>query len=153
MIYQAIMCLKKMLYFVCFLKTRLRNNRLTMKKLLLILSISFLFQSCFSYKTVTYDRITVEAIETKNRDLINFLANSTLPILSKREIKIKKIDGTNVQGKLVSKNGETISLKEYGKIQTTIKKDIDTIKVRKFSTIKSSILFIPLIAIGLADIK
>ena len=124
-----------------------------MKKTLLILSISFLFQSCFSYKIVTYDRITVEAIETKNRDLMNSLASSTLPILSKREFKIKKIDGTNVQGKLVSKNGETISLKEYGKIQTITKKDIDTIKVRKFSTIKSSILFIPLIAIGLADIK
>ena len=124
-----------------------------MKKILLILSISFLFQSCFSYKIVTYDRITVEAIETKNRDLMNSLANSTLPILSKREFKIKKIDGTNVQGKLVSKNGETISLKEYGKIQTITKKDIDSIKVRKFSTIKSSILFIPLIAIGLADIK
>ena len=124
-----------------------------MKKLLLTLSISFLFQSCFSYKIVTYDRITVEAIETKNRDLMNYLANSTLPILSKREFKIKKIDGTNVQGKLVSKNGETISLKEYGKIQTITKKDIDTIKFRKFSTIKSSILFIPLIAIGLADIK
>jgi hypothetical protein len=124
-----------------------------MKKILLILSISFLFQSCFSYKIVTYDRITVEAIETKNRDLMNFLANSTLPILSKREFKIKKIDGTNIQGKLVSKNAETISLKEYGKIQTTAKKDINTIKVRKFSIIKSSILFIPLIAIGLADIK
>ena len=124
-----------------------------MKKTLLILSILFLFQSCFSYKTVTYDRITIEAIETKNRDLMNSLASSTLPILSKREFKIKKIDGTNVQGKLVSKNGETISLKEYGKIQTITKKDIDTIKVRKFSTIKSSILFIPLIAIGLADIK
>ena len=124
-----------------------------MKKILLILSISFLFQSCFNYKIVTYDRITVEAIETKNRDLMNSLANSTLPILSKREFKIKKIDGTNVQGKLVSKNGETISLKEYGKIQTITKKDIDSIKVRKFSTIKSSILFIPLIAIGLADIK
>jgi len=124
-----------------------------MKKTLIILSMSFLFQSCFSYKIVTYDRITMEAIETKNRDLMNSLASSTLPILSKREFKIKKIDGTNVQGKLVSKNGETISLKEYGKIQTITKKDIDTIKVRKFSTIKSSILFIPLIAIGLADIK
>ena len=124
-----------------------------MKKILYILSISFLFQSCFSYKTVTYNNITVEAIETKNRDLMNSLASSTLPILSKREFKIKKIDGTNVQGKLVSKNGETISLKEYGKIQTITKKDIDTIKARKFSTIKSSILFIPLIAIGLADIK
>ncbi|MDA9228079.1 hypothetical protein N9O83_02740 [Flavobacteriales bacterium] len=124
-----------------------------MKNLLLTLSISFLFQSCFNYKIVTYDIITVEAIETKNRDLMNSLAKSTLPILSKREFKIKKIDGTNVQGKLVSKNGETISLKEYGKIQTITKKDIDTIKVRKFSTIKSSILFIPLIAIGLADIK
>ena len=124
-----------------------------MKNLLLILLISFLFQSCFSYKIVTYDSITVEAIETKNRDLMNSLAKSTLPILSKREFKIKKIDGTNVQGKLVSKSGETISLKEYGKIQTITKKDIDTIKFRKFSTIKSSILFIPLIAIGLADIK
>ena len=46
-----------------------------------------------------------------------------------------------------------MSLKEYGRIQTIAKKDINTIKVRKFSPIKSSILFIPLIAIGLADIK
>jgi hypothetical protein len=34
-----------------------------------------------------------------------------------------------------------------------LQRKIDTIKFRKFSTIKSSILFIPLIAIGLADIK
>jgi len=95
----------------------------------------------------------METIETKNRDLMNSLAQSTIPILSKREFKIKKLDGTNVQGKLVSKNGETMSLKEYGRIQTITKKDINTIKVRKFSPIKSSILFIPLIAIGLADIK
>ena len=95
----------------------------------------------------------MEAIETKNRDLMNSLASSTLPIFSKREFKIKKIDGTNVQGKLVSRNAETMSLKEYGKIQTIAKEDINTIRVRKFSTIKSSILFIPLIAIGLADIK
>ena len=124
-----------------------------MKKILHTLLISFLFQSCFSYKIVTYNSITVEAIETKNRDLMNSLSSSTLPILSKREFKIKKIDGTNVQGKLVSRNAETISLKEYGKIQTIAKEDINTIRVRKFSTIKSSILFIPLIAIGLADIK
>ena len=124
-----------------------------MKKLLLILSISFLFQSCFSYKTVSYNTFTMETIETKNRDLMNSVARSTIPILSKREFKIKKLDGSNVQGKLVSKNGETISLQLYGRIQTIPKKDINTIKVRKFSPIKSSILFIPLIAIGLADIK
>ena len=124
-----------------------------MKKLLLILSISFLFQSCFSYKTVSYNTFTMETIETKNRDLMNSLASSTIPILSKREFKIKKLDGTNVQGKLVSKNGETMSLQLYGRIQTILKKDINTIKVRKFSPIKSSIFFIPLIAIGLADIK
>jgi len=124
-----------------------------MKKLLLILSISFLFQSCFSYKTVSYNTFTMETIETKNRDLMNSVARSTIPILSKREFKIKKLDGTNVQGKLVSKNGETMSLQLYGRIQTILKKDINTIKVRKFSPIKSSIFFIPLIAIGLADIK
>jgi hypothetical protein len=124
-----------------------------MKKLLFILSISFLFQSCFSYKTVSYNSIKMETIETKERDLMNSLASSILPILSKREFKIKKLDGTNIQGKLVSKNGDIMSLKEYGRIQTITKKDINTIKVRKFSPIKSSILFIPLIAIGLADIK
>ena len=124
-----------------------------MKKLLFIVSISFLFQSCFSYKIVGYNTITMESIETKNRDLMNVLAKRTLPMLSKREFKIKKHDGTNVQGKLVSKNAKTISLKEYGRIQTIPKKDINIIEVRKFSPIKSSILFIPLIAIGLADIK
>ena len=63
-----------------------------MKKLFFILSISFLFQSCFSYKKVSYNTITMQSIETKNRDLMNFLAKSTLPMLSKREIKINKVE-------------------------------------------------------------
>ena len=83
-----------------------------MKKLLFILSISFLFQSCFSYKTVSYNSIKMETIETKERDLMNSLASSILPILSKREFKIKKLDGTNIQGKLVSKNGDIMSAAE-----------------------------------------
>tara|TARA_B110000858_G_scaffold18051_1_gene18213 strand:- start:52 stop:426 length:375 start_codon:yes stop_codon:yes gene_type:complete len=124
-----------------------------MKKLLLILSISFLFSSCFSYKTVSYNNITTEAIETKKRDLMNFLVFSPLPILSNPEFKVKKLDGTNVQGKLVSKNEKAISLKQYGRLQTIPKKDISSIKKRKFSLIKTSIVAIPIIAFGLYDYK
>jgi hypothetical protein len=124
-----------------------------MKKLLLILSISFLFQSCFNYKTVSYNNITNEAIETKNRDLINFLVFSPLPILSNPEFKVKKLDGTNIQGKLVSKNEKAISLKQYGRLQTIPKKDISSIKKRKFSLLKTSIVAIPIIAFSLSDYK
>ena len=124
-----------------------------MKKLLLILSISFLFQSCFCYKTVSYNNITTEAIETKNRDLMNFLVFSPLPILSNPEFKVKKLDGTNVQGKLVSKNEKAISLKQYGRLQKIPKEDISSIKKRKFSLIKTSIVAIPIIAFGLYDYK
>tara|TARA_B110000438_G_scaffold280875_1_gene306510 strand:- start:1090 stop:1464 length:375 start_codon:yes stop_codon:yes gene_type:complete len=124
-----------------------------MKKLLLILSISFLFSSCFSYKTVSYNNITTEAIETKKRDLMNFLVFSPLPILSNPEFKVKKLDGTNVQGKLVSKNEKAISLKQYGRLQKIPKEDISSIKKRKFSLIKTSIVAIPIIAFGLYDYK
>ena len=124
-----------------------------MKKLLLILSISFLFQSCFSYKTLSYNNITTEAIETKNRDFINFLVFSPLPILANPEFKVKKLDGTNVQGKLVSRDEKAISLKQYGRLQTIPKKDISSIKKRKFSLIKTSIVAIPIIAFGLYDYK
>jgi hypothetical protein len=124
-----------------------------MKKLLLILSISFLFQSCFSYKTLSYNNITTEAIETKNRDFINFLVFSPLPILSNPEFKVKKLDGTNVQGKLVSRDEKAISLKQYGRLQTIPKKDISSIKKRKFSLIKTSVVAIPIIAFGLYDYK
>jgi hypothetical protein len=126
-----------------------------MKKLLLILSISFLFQSCFSYKTVSYNDITMEAIETKNRDLMNSLAMSTFPFPSP-EFKVKKLDGTNFQGKLVSKNEKTMSIKKYGRLQTISKKDISSIKVRKISPIKTSIFGIaclPIIALALVDIN
>ena len=124
-----------------------------MKKLLLILSISFLFSSCFSYKTVSYNNITTEAIETKKRDLMNFLVFSPLPILSYPEFKVKKLDGTNVHGKLVSKNEKAISLKQYGRLQKIPKEDISSIKKRKFSLIKTSIVAIPIIAFGLYDYK
>ena len=124
-----------------------------MKKLLLILSISFLFQSCFSYKTLSYNNITTEAIETKNRDFINFLVFSPLPILSNPEFKVKKLDGTNVQGKLVSRDEKAISLKQYGRLQKIPKEDISSIKKRKFSLIKTSIVAIPIIAFGLYDYK
>ena len=124
-----------------------------MKKISLLLLLSILFQSCFSYKTVSYNNITTEAIETKNRDLMNFLVFSPLPILSNPEFKVKKLDGTNVQGKLVSKNEKAISLKQYGRLQKIPKEDISSIKKRKFSLIKTSIVAIPIIAFGLYDYK
>tara|TARA_B110000444_G_scaffold53853_1_gene49873 strand:- start:1556 stop:1810 length:255 start_codon:yes stop_codon:yes gene_type:complete len=84
---------------------------------------------------------------------MNFLVFSPLPILSNPEFKVKKLDGTNVQGKLVSKNEKAISLKQYGRLQKIPKEDISSIKKRKFSLIKTSVVAIPIIAFGLYDYK
>ena len=52
-----------------------------MKKLLLLLLFSFLFQSCFSYKSVNFNDIKNE---------------------KKQKFEVSKLDKTNIKGRLVS---------------------------------------------------
>ena len=82
------------------------------------------------------------------------LVFSPLPILSNPEFKVKKLDGTNVQGKLVSKNEKTMILENNGQLR--IFHSQKSIKVRKISPIKTSIFGIaclPIIALALVDIN
>ena len=87
-----------------------------MKKItLLLLLISFLFQSCFSYRTLDYNKIAIE---------------------KKQKFEIEKLDSSKLTGRLVSKNDQSITLENNRGIQTVEKSDIQQIKVRKFSIIK-----------------
>ena len=89
-----------------------------MKKLLfLLLLFSFLFQSCFSYKSVDFNSIESE----KNQ-----------------KFKVAKLDRTNVKGRLVSIDENTIILEKKDESQSILKDEIYDIKVRKFSIIKSA---------------
>ena len=62
-----------------------------MKKfsLLLLLLLSILFQSCFSYKTVDYNNIEID---------------------KKQKIEVLMLNKTSAKGQLVSKNEKTIIL-------------------------------------------
>ena len=56
-----------------------------MKKLVILLLFSFLFQSCFSYRTLNYNNIAIE---------------------KKQKFEIEKLDSSKLTGRLVSKNAE-----------------------------------------------
>ncbi len=86
-----------------------------MKKLILLLLFSFLFQSCFSYKSVDFNSIESE----KNQ-----------------KFKVAKLDRTNVKGRLVSIDENTIILEKKDESQSILKDEIYDIKVRKFSILK-----------------
>ena len=87
-----------------------------MKKLLfLLLLFSFLFQSCFSYKSVDFNSIESE----KNQ-----------------KFKVAKLDRTNMKGRLVSIDENTIILEKKDESQSILKDEIYDIKVRKFSILK-----------------
>jgi hypothetical protein len=88
-----------------------------MKKLLFLLSISILFQSCYSYKSIDYNNIETE---------------------KKQKFEIKGAEGTYSEGRLVSKNEKTIVLENKGQTQTISKEEIYDIKVREFSILKSA---------------
>ena len=89
-----------------------------MKKLiLLLLLLSILFQSCFSYKAVEVNSIESE----KNQ-----------------KFKVAKLDRTNIKGRLVSINEKTMILENNGESQTILKDEINYVKVRKFSILKSA---------------
>jgi hypothetical protein len=88
-----------------------------MKKRSLLLSFLILFQSCFSYKTVDYNRI---------------------PIEKKQKVEVKGIGGINIKGTLVSKNEQTLILDTNGQLQEISVDEINEVKVRKFSIWKTA---------------
>ena len=86
-----------------------------MKKLLILILFSFLFQSCFSYKSVDFNDIKNE---------------------KKQKFEVFKIDKTNIKGRLVSID-ENVMISENRKGNQTINEnEIYDVKVRKFSILK-----------------
>ena len=88
-----------------------------MKKIILLLFISILFQSCSSYKSVDFNNIVIE---------------------KKRKFEIEKIDSSKLKGRLVSKNENSIVLENNKGIQTIQKSEIQELKVKKFSILKTA---------------
>ena len=86
-----------------------------MKKIFLLLLFSFLFQSCFSYKSVNFNDIKNE---------------------KKQKFEVSKLDKTNIKGRLVSIDENMIILENRNGNQTINENEIYDIKVRKFSIIK-----------------
>ena len=86
-----------------------------MKKLLLLLLFSFLFQSCFTYKSVNFDDIKNE---------------------KKQKFEVSKLDKTNIKGRLVSIDENVMILENRNGNQTINENEIYDVKVRKFSILK-----------------
>ena len=87
-----------------------------MRKFIFLLSFSILFQSCFSYKTVDYNNIVIE---------------------KKQKFEVLGVGGTNIKGRLVSKNDQLMILENNGKLQEISVDEIYQVKVRKFSFLKT----------------
>ena len=88
-----------------------------MKNLFILLSFLILFQSCFSYKSVSYDTISSDN--------------------KKQKIQVEMLDRSKFSGQLVSKDDKTMTLENNGSTQTILKKDIYEVKVVKFSILKT----------------
>jgi len=88
-----------------------------MKKIIFLVLVSLLFQSCFSYKTVDYNAIAIE---------------------KKQKFEVEKLDRAIIKGRLFSKNEKAIVLENKGQLQTIPKDDIYEVKVRNFSFLKSA---------------
>ena len=86
-----------------------------MKKLLLLLLFSFLFQSCFSYKSVNFNDIKNE---------------------KKQKFEVSKLDKTNIKGRLVFIDENEMILENRNGNQTINENEIYDVKVRKFSILK-----------------
>ena len=86
-----------------------------MKKLILLLLFSFLFQSCFTYKSVNFNDIKNE---------------------KKQKFEVLKIDKTNIKGRLVSIDENVMILENRNGNQTINENEIYDVKVRKFSILK-----------------
>ena len=87
-----------------------------MRKRILLLFISILLQSCFSYKSVNYNDIEIG---------------------KKPKVEVKGVGGTNSKGRLVSRNEQTLILESNGALQKIPVSEIYEVKVRKFSILKS----------------
>ena len=99
-----------------------------MKKISLLLSFLILFQSCFSYKTVNINNITLD---------------------KKQKVEVKEIGGTYIKGTLVFKNEQILTLENSGQLQKIPMSEIYEVKVRKFSFFKTAgVSLISLAAIG-----
>ena len=86
-----------------------------MKKLFILLLFSFLFQSCFSYKSVNFNDIKNE---------------------KKQKYEVLKLDKTNIKGRLVSIDENVMILENRNGNQTINENEIYDVKVRKFSILK-----------------
>ena len=86
-----------------------------MKKLILLLLFSFLFQSCFSYKSVNFNDIKNE---------------------KKQKFEVSKLDKTNIKGRLVSIDENMMIIENRKGNQTINENEIYDVKVRKFSILK-----------------
>ena len=84
--------------------------------LLLLLLLSILFQSCFSYKTVDYNNIAIE---------------------KKQKVEVLMLNKTSVKGQLVSKNEKTIILETKDGQGTIPLEEIYDVQVRKFAFLKT----------------
>jgi hypothetical protein len=87
-----------------------------MKKFSLLLLLSILFQSCFSYKTVDYNNIEID---------------------KKQKIEVLMLNKTSVKGQLVSKNEKTIILETKDGQGTIPLEEIYDVQVRKFAFLKT----------------
>ena len=109
-----------------------------MKKLILLLLFSFLFQSCFSYKSVSFNDIKNE---------------------KKQKFEVSKLDKTNIKGRLVSIDENVMILENRKGKQTINENEIYDVKVRKFSILKtitglgSSYVFIGIGALALLSLS
>ena len=86
-----------------------------MKKLIILLLISFLFQSCFTYKSVNFNDIKNE---------------------KKQKFEVSKLDKTNIKGRLVFIDENAMILENRNGNQTINENEIYDVKVRKFSILK-----------------
>ena len=87
-----------------------------MKNFSLLLLLSILFQSCFSYKTVDYNNIEID---------------------KKQKIEVLMLNKTSVKGQLVSKNEKTIILETKDGQGTIPLEEIYDVQVRKFAFLKT----------------
>ena len=88
-----------------------------MNKVILLFLLSFLFQSCFSYKSVNFNDIKNE---------------------KKQKIIIETIYKENIKGKLIYIDEKQITLKKSGELKSFSKEEIRNVSVRKFSISKTA---------------
>ena len=100
------------------------------KAVAFIILLSFLFQSCYSYKVID--------------------KNSTLAIEKKYKIK----QGTKYEKVLLlSSTDSSITVKNHKNLQNTIpKKEIQTIKKRRFSVAKTALLLLGIAAVAVVTL-